>query len=422
MSIISKIRDWLYPAIVEEQVVRKSNPNPKLKPTPKHSYKPYSAETTELSLSVLPYEPIASQIIYVESNYDEEVNAFIQENYHEICALFKHHYYDFCYLPYIANQIRDNYIYYAPQRKNIDNIDISSDYLIKGISAQIKPSLLFYDSELVASDGSNEPICKLMAIDLSQEVSYDFMEILRAIKNDIDKSKAEARARARAKAEAEAEARTEARTEAKAESGVKYSIDSSFLCEFDPCYSLGKKHYRSVEEYVKAEYTDDETERLIREIEERVTRLEQLGIGKHILQQLISSPEEISRMVITRDYRIILPDYNNMEIEMTPLVKAVYFLFLRHPEGIIFKNLDNYRNEFIDIYQQIKGERLNFRMAMSVGRITTPTNNSINEKVARIREAFFTRFDKRLATHYIIHGNRGEAKRIPLNRKLVEWQ
>ena len=47
---------------------------------------------------------------------------------------------------------------------------------------------------------------------------------------------------------------------------------------------------------------------------------------------------------------------------------------------------------------------------------------TINEKVARIREAFFTRFDKRLATHYIIHGNRGEAKRIPLNRKLVEWQ
>lgn len=410
MSIISKIRDWLYPAIEEEQVARKSSPkpNPKLKPTPKHSYKPYSAETTELSLSVLPYEPIASQIIYVESNYDAEVNAFIQENYHEICALFKQHYYDFCYLPYIANQIRDNYIYYAPQRKNIDNIDISSNYLIKGISAQIKPSLLFYDSELVASDGSNEPVCKLMAIDLSQEVSYDFYEILRAIKDDIDKSKAEAKAKTK--------------IGAKARAGVKYSIDSSFLSEFDPCYSLGKKHYRSVEEYVKAEYPDDETERLIREIEERVTRLEQLGIGKHILQQLISSPGEISRMVITRDYRIILPDYNNMEIEMTPLVKAVYFLFLRHPEGIIFKNLDNYRNEFIDIYQQIKGERLNFRMAMSVGRITTPTNNSINEKVARIREVFFTRFDKRLATHYIIHGNRGEAKRIPLNRKLVEWQ
>ena len=402
MRVISKILDWLYPAIEEEQVVRKSNPKPQQKPTPKHSYKLYSAETTELSLDILPYEPIESQIIYVESNYDAEVNSFIQENYHEICALFKQHNYEFCYLPYIANQIRDNHIYYAPQRKNIDNIDISSNYLIKGISAEIKPSLLFYDSELVASDGSNEPICKLMAIDLSQEVSYDFYEILRAIKNDIHKSKAKA--------------------EARTESDVRYSIDSSSLDDFVPCYSLSKNHYRSVEEYVDAEYPDDETKKLIREIEERVTRLEQLGIGKHILQQLISSPGEISRMVITRDYRIILPDYNNMEIEMTPLVKAVYFLFLRHPEGIIFKNLDNYRNEFIDIYQQIKGERLNFRMVMSVGRITNPTNNSINEKVARIREAFFTRFDKRLATHYVIHGNRGEAKRIPLHREYVEWQ
>ena len=30
------------------------------------------------------------------------------------------------------------------------------------------------------------------------------------------------------------------------------------------------------------------------------------------------------RLVITKDYRIVLPDYNNMEIKMEPLVKAVY--------------------------------------------------------------------------------------------------
>ena len=111
-----------------------------------------------------------------------------------------------------------------------------------------------------------------------------------------------------------------------------------------------------------------------------------------------------------------------MEIEMTPLVKAIYILFLRHPEGIIFKDLDDYSKELTNIYQQIKGERLNLKMRRSIANITDPTNNSINEKVARIREAFVTRFDKILATHYIIHGGRGEAKRIPLNRDLIEWQ
>ena len=127
-------------------------------------------------------------------------------------------------------------------------------------------------------------------------------------------------------------------------------------------------------------------------------------------------------MVITRDYRIILPDYNNMEIEMTPLVKAIYILFLRHPEGIIFKDLDDYRKELTNIYQQIKGERLNLKRRRSIDDITDPTNNSINEKIARIREAFVTRFNKALAMNYIVQGGRGEAKRIPLHREFVEWQ
>ena len=91
-------------------------------------------------------------------------------------------------------------------------------------------------------------------------------------------------------------------------------------------------------------------------------------------------------------------------------------------EGIVFKNLYDYREELVAIYQQIKGERLNFRMRRSIANITDPTNNSINEKVARIREAFVTCFDKRLATNYIIHGERGEAKRIHLNRKFVKWE
>ena len=50
-------------------------------------------------------------------------------------------------------------------------------------------------------------------------------------------------------------------------------------------------------------------------------------------------------MVITTDLRVILTDYGNMEIKMEPINKAVFLLFLRHPEGIVFKYLPDYRNE-----------------------------------------------------------------------------
>lgn len=45
---------------------------------------------------------------------------------------------------------------------------------------------------------------------------------------------------------------------------------------------------------------------------------------------------KLSKLVVTKDLRIFLPDYENMEITMEPLVKAVFLLFLKRPEGIMF--------------------------------------------------------------------------------------
>jgi hypothetical protein len=130
----------------------------------------------------------------------------------------------------------------------------------------------------------------------------------------------------------------------------------------------------------------------------------------------------LSRLVITKDMRIILPDYNNMEIRMEPINKAVYLLFLRHPEGIIFKHLPDYRKELAEIYQMIKPLGLNDRAIRSIEDVTNPCLNSINEKCARIRGAFVSQFDEKLANKYYILGLRGEAKKIELPRDLVVWE
>ena len=111
-----------------------------------------------------------------------------------------------------------------------------------------------------------------------------------------------------------------------------------------------------------------------------------------------------------------------MEIKMEPLVKATYLLFLRHPEGIIFKYLPDYREELADIYQRIKPFGLNERALRSIEDVTNPCLNSINEKYARIRGAFISKFDERLAKNYYIFGSRGEPKKITLPRELVTWE
>ena len=167
---------------------------------------------------------------------------------------------------------------------------------------------------------------------------------------------------------------------------------------------------------------EESVDDLLDEVRERIKKLRQRGIAEYILEQLIHPDNRLSRMVITKDWRIILPDYSNMEIKMEPLVKAVYFLFLRHPEGITFKHLPDYRMELTRIYDQLKPLGLSDKAIQSIGDVTNPLLNSINEKCARIRGAFLSQFDDYMARSYYVDGLRGEAKKIALPRDLVVWE
>ena len=62
------------------------------------------------------------------------------------------------------------------------------------------------------------------------------------------------------------------------------------------------------------------------------------------------------------------------------------------------------------------------KIRQSIEALTNPLSNSINEKCARIRQAFTLQFDESLAKSYAIDGLWGEPKKIALDRKLVEWK
>ena len=183
---------------------------------------------------------------------------------------------------------------------------------------------------------------------------------------------------------------------------------------------FGKRRY--IEGKTYADNFDDDTEELMEEVKERIAKLRQRGIAEYLLEQLIHPDNRLSRLVITKDYRILLPDYNNMEIKMEPLAKAVYLLYLNHPEGIAFKCLPDYRKEITELYVKLRPTGLTDKALQSIEDVTNPHLNSINEKCARIRGAFLSEFDEYMAKHYYIDGKRGEAKKISLPRNLVVWE
>lgn len=130
---------------------------------------------------------------------------------------------------------------------------------------------------------------------------------------------------------------------------------------------------------------------------------------------------KLSKLRIAKDGNIILADYQK-EIKMEPIVKAVYLLFLNHPEGIAFKCLPDYRKELTDLYQKIKPFGLTERAIRSIEDVTNPLLNSINEKCSRVRAAFLSEIDSSLLEQYIITGKGGEVKKITLPRNLVFWE
>ena len=130
---------------------------------------------------------------------------------------------------------------------------------------------------------------------------------------------------------------------------------------------------------------------------------------------------KMSRVTISKDGIILLTDYQK-EVKMEPIVKAVYLLFLKHPEGIAFKSLPDYRKELADIYQKIKPFGVTERAKRSIEDVTNPLLNSINEKCSRIRAAFLSEVDPTLLEQYIITGKSGEVKKVILPRDLVIWE
>ena len=145
--------------------------------------------------------------------------------------------------------------------------------------------------------------------------------------------------------------------------------------------------------------------------------IKRLGFHEEKLKNQI----KLSKLTITKDYILLLSDYNK-EVKLEPIVKAVYLLYLNHPEGISFKYLPDYRKELADLYQKIKPFGLTERAIRSIEDVTNPLLNSINEKCSRIRAAFLPLVDTSLLDQYIIIGKSGEEKKIALPRDLVVWE
>lgn len=329
----------------------------------------------------LPFKPNSHQIIYIEDKYNTFLNNYISENEEEIRQYFKERGYEFIYLPTLKKRLLTKEIidYYNPTEHGATadmgalRSDMLNKYIVKQPECKLGPALIRF---------CKDPVQGPMVTEVNGEYAY-YATYRRLVPNE------------------------------------QRSVDRQ-IHEYFSYVKDGALYSFSYENECLADRRfNEETAEIMDEIRERVEKLRLCGIEESVICGLFKTEVELSRLVVTKDYRILLPDYDNIEIELKALPKAVYILFLRHPEGIVFKNLPDYRKELSKIYDKVTNRSSIFAVKKSVDDVTNPLKNSINEKCARIHGAFLEKFGETIARHYCITGRRGEAKKISLPRNLV---
>ncbi len=189
----------------------------------------------------------------------------------------------------------------------------------------------------------------------------------------------------------------------------------------DDLYDEDLRRYSQIEEPTVPDLElDEQTKALIAEIE--VLRRKYKITIDDLEEVLLIYRVKLSRLHITEKKAVVLEDFGQREVKMDTLTKAVFFLYLRHPEGIRYKELSDYQQELEGIYSSITGREDLDSIRKSVADLCDPLNNSINEKVSKVKKAFRDAVDDRVARFYYIDGKKGTAKRIALDRDYVIWK
>lgn len=155
-------------------------------------------------------------------------------------------------------------------------------------------------------------------------------------------------------------------------------------------------------------------------IHHALTLMESLRV-KMLFAQNFKQETPLSQLLIDKQNRLYLPDFGNIEIKLRPLEKALYFLFLKHPEGIYRSSLSDHRQTLYEIYASLSNMGDMNEMKTRIDEMVNALSSSADEKISRIKRVFTDAIGKDLANHYYIHGDVAEVKKIALDRQRVVW-
>lgn len=403
---------------------------------------------TTLTFHNLPFTPISNQVIYVEHSFDPEYNRLIVDNYDRLKWELRKHGYELVYLPKLLLEpaLERKVRYFAPYLNSqiVAENPVHSSLLMRYLSpsmspAKVSPSFLFcpeadrecctfrcagmdahdpkWIGSLIEGITREDPSRQSVSDQVKFALEGNFRRVLgagqRCMLPDRDGEMLDDVC--------------DGIVEVDAKSSLPDVCDhgswfSGFSSGCSPAKGLFRKDVFAEAAEDPDEEDEDDIRQMLEDFRDLVERMEIRGIARAAIHELVDSRDKLSRLVITSDYRILLPDYNNIEITLTPIRKALYLLFLRYPEGIRLKELSDHFRELFNIYRQLQPRLREDKRVVTVTQLCNSTTNRASENIAAIRCAFCNKFDEHLAKEYYISGSAGNPYKIDIDRKLVIYE
>lgn len=364
-----------------------------------------------------------NQVIFLEEEYDLNVNQYIQDNLHDIKEMFQLCGMEFFYLPE-ATLTREQRAYWDPANNpKSETLQLRSSMLYDIIEGRTVQGHL---PALLMPCGIEENHHTLLGIEITPDDPAQAFKLMQLFCSRLNKPKFSINC-FEEKDEGimgleEAPYEQKEKPASASKPAKRRSFLGTWWDESATSHSRVTPHAKEDVQPIEEELPlTDEEQKLMDDIQAKLNVLRSHGLPEVVLERLFAPSVKPSRIEIKKDGTIVLPDYNNTVIDMIPLDKVLYLLLLRHPEGIYQKDLSDHIDEMKELYCRINNGFLPNRALAGILNLASPLSNSCNEKISRIRKVFQSHFQPAIAAFYTITGGRGEAKKVPIDPSLVSF-
>ena len=335
-----------------------------------------------VSIANLNFE-IRNAVLYVEADFDAQVNESIERDYESICKLLRKSRLEFFYLPHVIRDLE------------------SKKQTFRNTLSYIEPTLT--DSQLEHIDHN---LSELNSVFLSKEIFLNYLNV-----NGLKIGKPSFLMKI---------------GNMRPGSSQDFLIIETTDNPLRTMKRISRLHARILK--IQPELTDAKEKQLIRKMTMKSDlhpkdELNYTGLHKIILDTLLkyNANRELSRLFITTNGEIFLTDRNNTEVKMPALCKVLYVFFLLHPDGVLLSHLNDHKEELYRIYRQISAYSDDDLLRKAIANLTNFVGATMNANLSRVRKAFRDILGDEAAI-YLIKGEKGGRKIIHLDRSLVVFE